>query len=113
MTIAVDFGCKVTKQTNYLNWKKVNPLYTGNLKTGTLTNSEDLDEMQHDAVFHQGLHCLLKLKQPSGTEIHHNLENSTCESLKCKMCNPVLIVSICMGNSIRIQRVKYKTHTLI
>ena len=24
---------------------------------GTLTNSEDPDEMQHDAAFHQGLHC--------------------------------------------------------
>ena len=40
---------------------------------GTLTNSEDSDEMQHSAAFHQGLHCLLRLKQPSGTEIHHSL----------------------------------------
>ena len=30
---------------------------------GTLTNSEDPDEMQHDAAFHQGLHHLLRLKQ--------------------------------------------------
>ena len=44
---------------------------------GTLANSEDPDEMQHNAAFHQGLHCLLGLKQPSGTEIHHILENST------------------------------------
>ena len=44
---------------------------------GTLTNSEDPDEMQHNAAFHQGLHCLLRLKQQ--TEIHHNLENSTCD----------------------------------
>ena len=29
---------------------------------GTLANREDTDEMQHDAVFHQGLHCLLRLK---------------------------------------------------
>ena len=28
---------------------------------GTLANSEDPDEMQHNAVFHQGLHCLLRL----------------------------------------------------
>ena len=27
--------------------------------TCTLANSEDPDEMQHDAAFHQGLHCLL------------------------------------------------------
>ena len=25
---------------------------------GTLANSEDPDEMQHNAAFHQGLHCL-------------------------------------------------------
>ena len=50
---------------------------------GALANSEDPDEMQHYAAFHQGLHCLLRLKQPSasGTEIHHNLETSTCDSL--------------------------------
>ena len=29
----------------------------------TLANSEDPDEMQHDAAFHQGLHCLLRTKQ--------------------------------------------------
>ena len=45
----------------------------------TLANSEDPDEMQHDAAFHLGLHCLLRFKQPSGTEIHHNIENSTCD----------------------------------
>ena len=43
----------------------------------TLVNGEDPDEMQHNAAFHQGLHYLLKLKQPSGTDIHHNLEEST------------------------------------
>ena len=42
----------------------------------TLADIEDPDEMQHNAAFHLGLHCLLRLKQPSGTEIHHNLENS-------------------------------------
>ena len=29
---------------------------------GILANSEDPDEMQHIAAFHQGLHCLLDLK---------------------------------------------------
>ena len=28
---------------------------------GTLTNSEDPDEMLHNAAFHQGLHCFLRL----------------------------------------------------
>ena len=49
---------------------------------GTLANSEDQDEMQQNAAFHQGLHCLLRIKQPSGTEIHHNSENSICDPLK-------------------------------
>ena len=44
---------------------------------GTLANSEDPDEMQHNAAFHQGLHCLLRFRQTSGTEKHQNLENST------------------------------------
>ena len=39
-----------------------NPLYTGNPQMGTLVNSEDVDEMQHNAAFHQCLHCLLRLK---------------------------------------------------
>ena len=29
---------------------------------GTLANSEDPDEMQHNAAFHQVQHCLLRLK---------------------------------------------------
>ena len=44
---------------------------------GTLANGEDPDEIQHYAAFHQGLHCLVRLKHPSGTEIYHNLENFT------------------------------------
>ena len=71
---------------------------------GTLVNSEDPDEMQHSAAFHQGLHCLLRLKQPSGTEIHHNLENPTCDPLKYTMGSLILIVSICKGKSIRIRK---------
>ena len=29
---------------------------------GTFTNSEDPDEMPHNAALYQGLHCLLKQK---------------------------------------------------
>ena len=43
----------------------------------TFQNCEDPDEMQHNAAFNQGLHCLLRLKHPSGTEKHHQIENST------------------------------------
>ena len=66
-----------------------------------LANSADPDEMQHNAAFHQSLYCLVRLKQHAETEIHHNLETSSCDPLKYK-----LIVSIGMRNSIRIQRIK-------
>ena len=36
---------------------------------GTLVNSEDPDEMLHNAAFHQGLNCLLGLKRSSEKEI--------------------------------------------
>ena len=49
---------------------------------GTLANSEDPDEMKHNAAFHQCLHCLLKIKQPSGTQIHYALEAFTCDPLE-------------------------------
>ena len=63
-------------------FKRFNLLYTGNPLAGTLSNSEDPDEMQLTAAFHQGIHCLLRLKQSSETEIPHNLEKSTCDPLK-------------------------------
>ena len=37
----------------------------------TLANSEDPDEMQLKAAFHQVLQCLLRVKQPSVIEIHN------------------------------------------
>ena len=69
---------------------------------GTLANSEDPDEMQLNAVFHQRLHCFLRLKQLSVTEIHHYLENSTCNPLNYTMGSPILIVSIHTRKSIRM-----------
>ena len=50
---------------------------------GTLANSEDPDEMQHN------LYCLLRLKQPSGTEKHNNLENSIFDPLKVHNGQPL------------------------
>ena len=70
----------------------INPLFSENPKTGSFAKSEDPDEMQHNAAFHQHLHCLPRLKQPLGTE-HHNLEKSTCDPLKCTIGSPILIVS--------------------
>ena len=41
----------------------------------TLANSEDPDEMQHHAAFHQGLHCLITIKTTfrDSSIIHHTL----------------------------------------
>ena len=49
----------------------VNPLYTRNPYTCTFTNSEDPDELPHNAAFHQGLHCLLR---SSGKKMHFFLK---------------------------------------
>ena len=38
----------------------------------TLANSEDPDEKQHNAAFHQGLHCLLRLKQHTDVSKMHD-----------------------------------------
>ena len=73
-------------------------LHTGNLLTGTLAKSEDPDEMQQKAAFHQGMHCLLRLKQHLGTEIHNYCENSSSDTLKYTMGSPILIALICMEN---------------
>ena len=35
---------------------------------GTSATCEDPNEMQHDAAFHQDLHSLLRLEQPTGIE---------------------------------------------
>ena len=37
---------------------------------GTFANSEDPDEMPHNAAFHQGLHCLPIQNQSSEKEIY-------------------------------------------
>ena len=39
--------------------------------------------------------------------MHHNFENCTWDPLKYTMGSPKVIVSICMGPSIRIHRVKF------
>ena len=50
------------------------PITFCNLEIGkhlmsTFANSEDPDEMQHDAAFHLGLHCLKGKKRSSGKRI--------------------------------------------
>ena len=79
---------------------------------GTLANSKDPNEMQHYAAFHLGLHCLLRLNNLKGQKYVIIFENSTCDPLKYTMGSPIFIVSICMGKSIRIQRVKMNMDTI-
>ena len=43
-------------------------LYSGKPSMGTLANSDNPDEMQLAAAFHQGLHCLLRFNEPLDTE---------------------------------------------
>ena len=64
--------------------------------TCTLANSKDPAEMLHKAAFHQGLRCLLKQIQSPETEIHHFKEILNGNSLKYKMDNFIIIVSIYM-----------------
>ena len=39
------------------------------IKMGILANSEDPDQIKHNLVFHQGLHCCLRPKKSSEKEI--------------------------------------------
>ena len=41
-----------------INKSSFSPLYFGNPLTNIFAINEDPDEMQHNAAFHQGLHCL-------------------------------------------------------
>ena len=49
-------------------------------------------------------YCILE--QPSETEVHNRLKYSTYDPKKYTIDSHILIVSICIGKSIRIQRVE-------
>ena len=68
---------------------------------GTLANSVDPDEMQHNAAFHQGLDCLLRLKQQKYITIFF-IKFYSVTPLNYTMGSPILIVSISMGKSTKI-----------
>ena len=61
------------------------------------SNNEDPDKMLHNVTFHQGLHCLLRQKRSSGTEINLYLVILTCDPLICIMSHHKLIVLNQMG----------------
>ena len=55
----------------------------------TFANSDYPYEMQFNAAFHRGLHCLLGLKQHLETKMHHNSEKeSSCDPLKYTIDSP-------------------------
>ena len=66
---------------------------------GILVNSED--QMKCSIMLHFIRVCIVcyRLKQSSGTEIHHDLENSTGDPLKYTIGSPICIIAICMGKS--------------
>ena len=70
----------------------------------TLANSEDPDEMPHNVAFHQGLHCLPKIKTILGTEVQLYLKIQACDP-QCKMNCPRHIVWNQLEKIISIQRV--------
>ena len=70
---------------------------------GILSDPKHPNNGSYRTALDLGLHFLLRLKQPSGAD--HNLENSTCFPLKYTMDSPIVIVSRCMGKSIRMQRI--------
>ena len=75
---------------------------------GIIANSEDLDEMQHNAAFHQGMHCLLKkFKQTFTDRSTPFLIKSYLEMYK--MNNSILMASIYIGKAIKPHRLKEMT----
>ena len=59
----------------------------------TLAYSEDLDEMLHNAAYHQGLHCFLRQKPSSEKEIQFYLQNINCGPSIYAIDHPKFIVS--------------------
>ena len=70
----------------------------------TFANSEDPDEMPHEAAFHEGLHCSLRLNQSLEIEVYF-LEIITCDPSIYTMDHPNLTVSNFMGNFIGLKKV--------
>ena len=73
----------------------------------TLANSEDPDEMPHDAAFHQGLHCLLREKQSSAKEIQFYLEIIMCDPSIYTIDRPKSIVSSQKEESFGTYRINF------
>ena len=64
------------KRDNFFVCQQPNLLYSGNPLTSIFANSEDPDEMQHNAAFHQGLHSICKGKKDLQEKKTIYLENN-------------------------------------
>ena len=77
-----------------------------------MANSEDPGDLQPNAAINQGLHCLLRLKQPLVTEIHHILDNVTCDPLKYTMDNFNMFGKIHQNTKIQNNVSWYGSHVI-
>ena len=66
--------------------------YIESSKASHLANGEDPDDMQHDAAFHHGLHCLLRQNPYSEEIIPYFCEILTCDLSICTMDHCYFIV---------------------
>ena len=83
-----------------------NPFWTGNPLTGTLSNSEDPDEMLHNAAFHLGLHYLVRQSQSSKKEMQYFLAVIIYDPSVYIKDHPDFVVCSFMEFSICLKRVK-------
>ena len=89
---------------NFLN--KPKPFVDLKSLTGSLPNTEDPDEMPHNAAFHQGLHFLLRHNRSSEKKQHYFMKIVTCDPSKYKMDHHDFIVCSFMESSIGLKRVR-------
>ena len=85
------------------------------------TNSEDPDEMPHNAIFHYGLHFSVKMQHfiklntifQVKKDLQQKLENYNLTPLLCTKDYPLLIVSNKKEESIIVQWAKYSAEILM
>ena len=80
---------------------------------GALANSENSDEIWHNAAFYQGLHCLIRQNLSSEKELQYVLEIITCDPLISTMDHPDLLVCCFMENSIGLDHPLYDIKHLL
>ena len=78
---------------------------------GTLTNSEDPNEMLHNAAFHQSLHCLLKEKRSSDKKIHFFLLHPDIPRSCGQWTTPNLLHQIRRKNPLVYKGLSHQSHS--